>query len=76
VAADEEPVMIDMSRRYTTRDNKPVRILCVDRKAVGYQICGLITDQDGREVLASWSPDGSYFNLTDEHVNDLVEVVA
>lgn len=68
--------MIDMSTRYTTLDHRTVRILCTDRKDDHYPIVGLITDRDGREVMASWSSDGRYFHLADEHVNDLVEVVA
>lgn len=47
---------IEMDKKYTTRDGRPVRILCVD--GPGPQpVLGLV---EGAQGPASWSPDGKF----------------
>jgi hypothetical protein len=47
--------MIEMGKRYQTRDGRAVRILCVDGPGEE-PVVGLID-----EMVASWSIDGIYF---------------
>lgn len=53
-----------------TRDGKPVRILCFDRKNNQSPIVGLVSDEYG-EGLASFTKDGKYVVNGATHCNDL-----
>lgn len=60
--------MIDMKKRYRTRDGRDVRLLCVDGPAK-YSVVGLVENS-----LLTWTEYG-YFDTRDdtEHL-DLIEV--
>lgn len=45
---------ISMDKKYTTRDGRPVRILCVDRDNKTYPVCGLVSNQE----FTSWTREG------------------
>ena len=60
--------MIEMGKRYKTRDGRPVRILCTDREQTIYTVVALV----GTEVL-SYTADGKQFR-TGESRSDLIEV--
>jgi hypothetical protein len=72
---EEEKTMIDMNKRYTTRDGKPVRILCTDRKGGVFPVCGLVRLSSEEEVPMLWRANGRYFATDEENANDLVEIV-
>ena len=44
--------MIDMNKRYQTRDGRPVRLLCVD--ADGYPVVGLVNNHE----IYRWTDEG------------------
>lgn len=64
--------MIDINKKYRTRDGLPVRLLCTDLKN-NYSVVGIITFFDGEEELKSWRYNGKYIN-NNEHNWDLVEI--
>lgn len=54
-----------------TRDGRPVRILCFDRKSVdGYSILALI-DKGDSEGIVSYIRQGTFYSHGKEHKNDL-----
>ena len=57
-----------------TRDGRPVRLLCFDRKWTNSNFCiiGLVPDEDGDEQIEEWLPDGSYYDDDIKDENDLV----
>lgn len=63
--------MLDLTdwqnKKYTTRDGRPVRVLCVDAKRGG-SIIGLISNGSGAEELHSWFDEGytSALRCTDD----------
>jgi len=59
--------MISMDKKYTTRDGRPVRILCVDGPNEKYPVVGFV---DGGIQL--WYANG-YFNLRAYNERDLIE---
>lgn len=63
--------LIEMHKKYKTRDGRPVRILCTDRKDPTLKVV-YAYEVDGFEGIACCNLDGSY----DEHesVLDLIEV--
>lgn len=63
--------MIDFTKPVQTRDGKPVRILCTDRKG-DLPVIGLLTLSDGREMVQSWHQNGMLCN--GHSVNDLINV--
>lgn len=65
--------MIDMSKRYRTRDGRCVRILCVDARS-GYRVVGLVMDGDGIEVPQSWTALGEHDVSALNSCFDLVEI--
>jgi len=51
--------MIDMNRKYQTRDGRAVRILCTDLKGCGAAVViGLVMQPSGTEYVESWMSDG------------------
>ena len=65
--------MIDINKKYTTRDGRPVRILATDLKNEDYPICGTYTD-NGEEYVGSWTKDGEYSRNGVVDNRDLIEV--
>ena len=63
---------IDINKKYRTRDGRPVRLLCNDRKVMGgKRIVGLV-DSNGYEMIMSWYQHGKSSN--ESTLCDLVEV--
>ena len=58
-----EKYLADPSRKVVTRDGRPVRILCTDKKSYNEQIVGLIMGDNGMEFISTWTQQGkSFFN--------------
>lgn len=52
---------IELGKDYTTRDGRPVRVLCVDR--VGIQpVVALVRLENGEEIPLSFSSDGQFID--------------
>jgi len=66
--------MIDITKKYRTRDGRPVRVLCVDLK--GEQpVVALIMCADGDESVLVFDADGKYLHKSREPANlDLIEI--
>lgn len=63
---------LDLSKPVQTRDGKPVRILCTDRK-YSSPIVGLVPLNNNIEEVRSWNAFGRYFpNSSRPHSLDLV----
>lgn len=63
--------MIDMNKKYRTRDGQKVRILCVDGYDPIYPVIGLVENQPSPKT---WTEAGKYVqNEIDSDPNDLVE---
>ncbi len=66
---------IEMHKKYKTRDGRPVRILCTDRKEVKEStshVIALVTTEGWEEVQV-YSKTGQYF-IDDYSALDLIEV--
>lgn len=64
---------LDLNKPVQTRDGRPVRILCTNRKSK-YPIVGLVLKEDGSETTESWLADGGYHYPAGIGENDLVNV--
>lgn len=53
-------MIIEMGKKYQTRDGRGVRILATDVKDPGWPIVGIIARFDGTEHTESWTTIGSY----------------
>ena len=60
------PTPLDFSKPVQTRNGRPVRILCTDRKHPYYTVIGLI-EIDGVDTTKYWTEDGHYFSTRDGH---------
>ena len=61
------------NKKYTTRDGRPVRILCVDAKLPnGESIAGLLKHEDGTEGVRIWHDGGCYFKSDKDASFDLI----
>ena len=58
-------------RKVVTRDGRPVRIICTDKRYTGYPIVALVEEPKGRESIESYAEDGRYNLFTPENVKDL-----
>lgn len=63
---------IDFSKPVTTRDGRPVRILCTDRKEHPRSVVALITQEGGKEIIYTYFPKGNYQETEVESVADLI----
>lgn len=61
--------MIDMTKKYRTRDGRDVRILCVDGPG-DYPVIGLVVDR-----LNTWRQNGRILGIDEQRPLDLIEVV-
>lgn len=52
---------LDLTKPVQTRDGRPVRILCTDRKStlMDKPVVGLVTNKSGSEILDFWSLTGA-----------------
>lgn len=68
--------MLDLTKKYRTRDGREVRDLRLDPTGVAYPLIGRVLDDDGATwINVSWAADGTY-DLRGKHKErDLVEVV-
>lgn len=64
--------MIEMGKRYQTRDGQAVEILRTNVKNAVFPIVGIITHADGSETQDRWKGDGGYDSY--RHPLDLVPV--
>lgn len=64
---------ISMDKSYRTRDGRPVRLLCVDRKDTNYPVIGLILDHDGQETLETFKLRGGFVLRQGIDDRDLIE---
>ena len=58
-------------RKTTTRDGKPVRIICTDRKNT-FPIIALILEKDGTEAVCSYNARGEYWRSNELTDTDLM----
>ena len=65
-----EKYLANPSRKVVTRDGRPVRILCTDKKSYNEQIVGLIMGDNGMEFISTWTQQGKQYFNTDTP-NDL-----
>ena len=65
-----EKYLANPSRKVVTRDGRPVRILCTDRKSYNEEIVGLVTNDNGMESVLTWIQQGKVFFNSDTP-NDL-----
>lgn len=55
--------MFDMSKKYTTRDGREVRVLTKDMKnRDGFNVVGIVVRPDGTEFAMEWKEDGTCWN--------------
>lgn len=66
--------LIEMHKKYKTRDGRPVRILCVDREDCDYPVVALVTNEKHCEIAVVYSCYGSFTGTHNNHVLDLIEV--
>lgn len=67
---------LDLTKPVQTRDGRPVRILCVDRKG-SLPVVGLVPDRkNGVEWPHCWTADGHHGHslMSDERGHDLINV--
>lgn len=64
--------MIEMGKKYKTRDGLPVRILCTNLQSNGYPVVAAIM-QDNEEGIASYTETGKFIE-NKEYGLDLIEV--
>ena len=66
--------MIDMNKKYRTRDGRDVRLLCVDWKNEDYSVVGLLPAPNGKESIFWWTIEGNSRLDGKECTRDLIEV--
>lgn len=70
--------MIELDKKYRTRDGRAVRILCIDRKTpipVDVVVGLVVRLGDGKELIRTWGIDGAFVQDPYlESMEDLVEV--
>jgi hypothetical protein len=62
--------MIDITKKYKTRDGRPVRILCTDGPDPEFPVVGVIPDAICTRV---WTADGRFTLTCPHHPRDLIE---
>ena len=65
-----EKYLANPSRKVVTRDGRPVRILCTDRKSYNVEIVGLIMNDNGMESVFTWTQQGKEY-INSDTSNDL-----
>ncbi len=65
---------ITMQGKYQTKEGRPVRILCVDRKGSECSVIGLVVFPDGSESVNFWTLEGKCWTSNGPNAADLVPV--
>ena len=65
-----EKYLANPSRKVVTKDGRPVRILCTDRKSYNVEIVGLIMNNNGMESVFTWTQQGKEY-INSDTSNDL-----
>lgn len=67
---------IEMGKRYQTRDGRPVRLLCTDKKGE-FPVVGVVPyDDGGAEDMEEWTSTGGYYSDQDGDTDlDLVPML-
>lgn len=50
--------MIDLTKPVQTRDGRPARIICTDRKVPSFPVGALVTESDGLEIFRAYKENG------------------
>ena len=66
-----EKYLANPSRKLVTKDGRPVRIICTDRKSYNVEIVGLIMNDNGMESVFTWTQQGKEY-INSDTSNDLV----
>jgi hypothetical protein len=66
--------MLDITKPVQTREGRPVRLICTDRRGT-HPLIGLISEKD-EEKLGTWMVDGSRFDTPGTADADLINVLA
>ena len=66
-----EEYLANPNRKVVTRDGKPVRIVCTDKRYTDYPILALIEEPNGRESAESYTEDGRYSLCSPSNAKDL-----
>lgn len=64
----------DPTKPVQTRDGRPARILCTDRKCTEFPIVAVYSDSDGTECVACYKASGGWSGSGHPHSRDLVNV--
>ena len=62
---------INMTDKYQTRDGKPARVICVDKKTNPYPVIALVTLPNGAEVTCHYTLNGES-TMGNEDSSDLI----
>jgi hypothetical protein len=65
--------MIDLNKKYRTRDGRPVKIYAVYEQS-GYAVHGALLKANGTWEAAVWAEDGKFTVGGAQSYNDLVEI--
>jgi len=66
--------MIDINKKYKTREGNDVRILCTDFKDERYPVIAIVVDNDKSERVISCTQEGIYSKYISNSEYDLIEV--
>jgi hypothetical protein len=65
---------LDLTKPVQTRDGRPARIVCTDRKRENYPVLALVTNSTGFEEVTSHCADGKFYESGKISHHDLVNV--
>lgn len=66
--------MIDINKKYCTRDGREVRIYATDCGRESNMVHGAVQSKDGWWGQCSWYQNGKFFDGPHDHELDLIEV--
>lgn len=66
--------MIDMGKKYRTRDGRAVRVLCVDANNIVYPVVALIVGENKNDVVVRYTSDGTNYPPGEAGPLNLIEV--
>ena len=64
----------DLSKAVQTRDGRKARIICTDYKSKTDPIIALIADDNGKEIIQTYSANGEWREGSGEKALDLINV--
>lgn len=67
--------MLNINKKYRTREGKPARILCTDLKSEysQYPVVVAVTNSDGEEIIVQYSLNGNFNDSGSKSNQDLIE---